>query len=55
MHQCRRAGVRKPPGKEVGDPISGRYGDLAGAEAAKVRESGVGGNGWGEAVPAMRR
>ena len=39
----------------VGTPISGRYGDFAGADgAAEVLEAGVGGNGWDEPVRRRR-
>ena len=39
----------------MGTPISGRYGDFAGADgAAEVLEAGVGGNGWDEPVRRRR-
>src|SRR5262249_26530562 len=53
-----RAGVRKPPVKEpreVGTPISGRYGIFVGTDgAALILETGAGGNGWDEPVRQRR-
>jgi hypothetical protein len=43
-------------GGRAGTPISGRYGDCAGADgAAEVLEIGVSGNGWEEPVRSRRR
>src|SRR5215831_16449126 len=55
----RRAGVRKPPGKETagewGSPVSGRYGDFGcSGRAARVWAKGARADSGGETAPRRR-